>query len=127
MGLDGAYGSISSIAKVDIWGHQLAVTRPLFRDDTMILSADFIINNLEVDPVAALLEAGHNLVVGGNEMVVALILEGFDVDGVVVALVSDHDVLIPTAREDRETAHIICVDTSDVGYLNVQFVGRNLW
>ena len=79
---------------MDIWGHQLVATRPFFSDDTMIIRAGFIINNLEVNPVAEFLEGGHNLVIGGD----TIRLEGFDINGVTVSVIGKYDVLIPTAR-----------------------------
>ena len=79
---------------MDIWGHQLVATRPFFSDDTMIIRAGFIINNLEVNPVAEFLEGGHNIVIGGD----TIRLEGFDINGVTVSVIGKYDVLIPTAR-----------------------------
>ena len=48
---------LNSIVVVEIWRHQLVVTISFFSDDMTIVSAGFIIKNLEVEPVAALLEA----------------------------------------------------------------------
>ena len=127
MGLEGADGLPGSIAAMEIWGHQLVVTIPLFIDDTMIFSSVFIIKNLEVNPVTTLLEVGYNIVVGGNAMAVPIRLEVFDVDGVAVAVVGEHNVLITTVIALGETENIINVELANVGYLNVQLIGCNLW
>ena len=119
VGLEGVDVSLVRIVLVVIWGHQLLVTRPFFSDDMKMVSAGFIINNLEVDPVAALLEVVHNIFVGRYSMAVALRLGVFDVDGIDVAVVVDHDVLIPTAILDGKMAHIISVELSNTGDLNV--------
>ena len=66
----------------------------------MIFSAGFIIENLDLNPVAALISAGHNLVVRGDEMGATIILEGFDVDIVAVPVVGEHDEMITTKRGD---------------------------
>ena len=105
----------------------MVVTQPLFSDDTKICSAGFIVENLEVDPVATSLEVVHNRVVVRDEMTITLILEGFYVDGVAAAVVGDHDLLIPTTRAYEETTHIISVYFADVGYLEVHFIGGNGW
>ena len=54
VGLEGTDGSLGGIAVVDIWGNYLVVTQPLFSDNTTICSARFIVDNLEVNPVALL-------------------------------------------------------------------------
>ena len=123
MGLGGTDKSIDCIAAVDIWGYELVVTPKLFSENMTICNAGFIAENLGVDPVAALFEAGNNIVVRRNVMTITLRLRGFYVYGFSVAVVGDHDVLITTAIVDREPAHIISVEFADVGYLDVQFFG----
>ena len=50
--------------------------------------------------MAALIKVGHNIVVGGNKMAVTLRLKGFNMGGVSVAVVGEHDVMISTVRSD---------------------------
>ena len=76
----------------------MVVTRPLFSDDMTICSSGFIVNNLEVNPVDASLEAGHNLVLGINVMTISIRLEGLYVNRVAVAVVGEHAILIPATR-----------------------------
>ena len=40
-------------------------------------------------------------------------MEGFDKDGVAVAVVSKHDVLVATAEACGEMTHVICVECAD--------------
>ena len=105
----------------------MVVKQPLFSDDRKICSSGLIVDKLEVYPVVASLEAGHNLVVGRDVMTITLRLEGFYVDVVDVAVICEHDVSIPTMRSYEETSHIISVEFSDVGYLDVHFVGGDGW
>ena len=98
VGLEGMYILLGDIAAVDIWGYELIVKRPFFSDDMKICSAGFIVDNLEVDPVAVSLKGGHNIVVGRYAVTINLILEGFYVDEISVAVVGKHDVLITTTR-----------------------------
>ena len=53
--------------------------------------------------------------------------EGLYVDGVAVAVVGNHDVLITTKRDYGKTNHIISVEFAGVGYLDVHFFGGNGW
>ena len=112
---------------MEIWGYKLVVTRPFLSDDTTICSSGFVFENLAVDPVAASLESGHNLVVGINVMTITHRLEGFYVDGFSAVVLGKYDVLIPTKRAHKETAHIISLEFSDMGYLDMHFVGSDGW
>ena len=88
----------------------MVVKQPLFSDERKICSSGFIVKNLEVDPVIESLEAGHTLVVGSDVMTITIILEGFYVDVVDVAVLGEHDLPITTMRSYEETSHIISVD-----------------
>ena len=123
VGLEGMYILLGDIAAVDIWGYELIVKRPFFSDDMKICSAGFIVDNLEVDPVAVSLKGGHNIVVGRYAVTINLILEGFYVDGVDVAVGGKKYVLILTTRVYGEAAHITSVEFDDVEYLDVHSVG----
>ena len=46
-------------------------------------------------------------------MAVMVGLEGFNKDGVGVAVVGQHDVLVATARADGEAAHVVSVELAD--------------
>ena len=67
--------------------------------------------------MAASLEAGHNKGVGRDVVAVFLCLEGLDVDGVVVAVVGDHQVLVAATGTDREASCVVCVERADGFYL----------
>ena len=63
--------------------------------------------------MAASLEAGHDAGVGGDAVAVFLCLEGLDEDGVFIAVIGHHQVLIAAAVADGEAAHVIGVEVGD--------------
>ena len=46
-------------------------------------------------------------------MTVVVRFEGFDKDGIAVAVVSDHDVLVATAGACGEVTNVICIECAD--------------
>ena len=111
---------------MEIWGHQFVGALPIFGDHTTIFGAGLIVEHLEVDSVFTQLDAGHDLVVGRDAITIALRLERLDMDRVVVAVVSEHNIFVPTARADREPAHIGGVELADVASVHMQLVGGNV-
>ena len=67
-------------------------------DVAKVLLAGFVVKDLVVNNVAALLEAGHDVSVCRDTVAILARLEGFNEDDVGVAMVSDHEVLIAAAR-----------------------------
>ena len=62
------------------------------------------------------LEAGHDAGVGRSVVVVFSCLEGLDEDGVGVAVVGHHQVLIAAAGADGEAASVVRVERADGFY-----------
>ena len=58
----------------------------------------------------ALLETGHDAVVGGDAVAVVLGLEGLHKDIFSVKVLEDHDVLVFTERSDRKVSHAIGIE-----------------
>ena len=48
-------------------------------------------------------------------------------DTVGISMVSNHDVLLPTASAYRETAIIVSVEISDMAFPEMKCFGRDLW
>ena len=89
-------------------------------DVLAVFLARFVIEELVVDDVAASLEAGHDAGVGRDAVAVFPCLEGLDEDGVVVAVVGHHQVLVAAAGEDWEASCVVCVERADGFYPYVE-------
>ena len=74
-----------------------------------------------IDDVAAHLEAGHDAGVGRYAVAIFSCLEGLDENGVCIAGVGHHQVLIAAAGEDREAACVVRVERADGFYPYVKF------
>ena len=66
-------------------------------DVSAVFLARFVIEDLVVNDVTASLEAGHDAGVGQDAVVVFPCLEGLGEDGVGIAVVGDHQVLVAAA------------------------------
>ena len=122
MRLEGADCSFGSVAAVDVGRDELVVALPLLLDNAFVVCAGFVVENLEVDAVAAVLEALHDGVVRFNTVRIFFSLEGGLKDHVGIAVVCDHDVLVALAGTNREAASVVCVKSADRFYTDVDFV-----
>ena len=78
-------------------------------DMSAVFLACFVNKDFVVDDVAASLKAGHDTGVSRDVVVVFLCLEGLDEDGVGVAEVCNHQVLVAAAGVDWEASCVICL------------------
>ena len=101
---------------MDVGGYQLVCIRPDVGDVAPVFLASFVVKDLMVDDVAASLEAVHDSGVGRYEVVVLSFLEGLDEDGVCIAVVGHHQVLIAAAGADGEAACVVRVESADGFY-----------
>ena len=81
-----------------------------------VFLACFVIEDLVVDDVTAILEAGHGASVGRYAVAVFLCLEGFNEDAVCVAVVGDHQVLVAAVGAAGEASGVVCVERTDGFY-----------
>ena len=72
-----------------------------------------------VDDLTASLEADHDAGVGRYAVAVFLCMEGLDEDGVGVAVLCDHKVLVAAAGADGEASCVVCVERADEFYPEV--------
>ena len=79
-------------------------------------AACFVIKDLVVDDVTASLEAGHDAGIGRYAVAVFSCLEGLNKDGVCVAVVGDHQVLVAAAGAEGEAACVVRVERADGFY-----------
>jgi len=110
---EGSNRTFSSIAAVDIGWDELVVALPLLFDDAFVVCAGFVVENLEINSVAAVTEALHDGVVRLNTVRIFFGLEGGLEDHVGIAVVCDHDVLVAFAGTNREATGVVRVQFAD--------------
>jgi hypothetical protein len=115
-------GSFRCIGSVDIGWHELVSCVPSLGDGSAVVGTGFVVEYLVLDFVAFGVEASHDAPVCGYPMAVVAGLEGFHENGVGVAVVGQHDVLVATARACGESAHVVCVELADGFYGYMEFV-----
>ena len=121
MGLECADGPFSHISSVDVRGYQLVFGFPFTSDSLFVGCTGLIVEDLEVNSMALGMESLHDRVVGLNAMSIFAVLEGGMKDGIGVAVVGNHNVLIATAYPDGKAATVICVKLADGLYNDVHF------
>ena len=82
-------------------------------DVAAVFLAGLVIEDLVLDDVAFSLEAGHDAGVRGDSVAIFSCLESFDEDGVCIAMIRHHEVLIAAAGADREATCVVCVESAD--------------
>ena len=93
---------------------------PDISDVSAVFLARFVIEDLVIDDVAASLEAGQDTGVGRDSVAVFLSLEGLDEDGIGVAVVGNHHLLVAAAGADEEVSCVVCVERADGFYPYVE-------
>ncbi len=76
MVLEGVNGTLCLIAAMHVRGNKLEGGIPLECDGLFVRQADFVIQDVEINGETSGCQAGHDCVVGGNAMTIALGLEG---------------------------------------------------
>ena len=94
-------------------GYQLVCSRLDIGDVLAVFLAGLVVEDLVVDDVIASLEAGHDASVGRYAVVVFSCLEGLDENGVFIAVVGHHQVLVAAAGADGEAACVVCIERAD--------------
>ena len=87
MSFEIADGSFGDVALMNVWGHKLERASPRVSDGLLVGLAGLVVQDLQVDGVAALFEAIHDAVVCPNAMAVLARLEWFHQYGVGVYVV----------------------------------------
>ena len=94
---EGVDGPFRSITVMDIQRNELVGNFPVLLNNTLALGADFIVEDLEVNLVAARGEMMHGGVVSIDVILVLLGFEWCNEDGVGITVVCSHCVLVFTA------------------------------
>ena len=113
---EGTDGTFGYVATMDIGGYQLVCGCPDVGGVSAIFLAGFVVDDLVVDDVTTSLEAGDDASVGRYAVAVLSYLEGLDEDGVGVAVVVDHHVLVAAAGADWEAYCVVCYERADGFY-----------
>ena len=116
MSFEGADGTFGYVAPMDVGGYQLVCIRPDVGDVSAVLLAGFVVEDLVVDDVTASLEAGHDVSVGRYAVAVFSCLEGLNEDGVCIAVVGDHQVLVDASGADGEASCVVRVERANGFY-----------
>ena len=117
MCFEGAEGTFGYVSLMDVGGYQLVCSRPYVSDVSALVLACFVIKDLAFDDVTASLEAGHDASVGRYAVAIFSCLEGLDEDGIFIAVVGHHQVLVSAAGADGEASCVFRVESSDGFYL----------
>ncbi len=80
---------------------------PLEGDSFFVGRAGFVIQDLEINRETPGCQAGHDCIVGGNSMSIALGLEGLLKDEVAIGVKGDHHILVTGMSPDRKAASVI--------------------
>ena len=116
MSFEGADGTFGYVATMDVGGYQLVCSRPDVGDMSAVFLADFIVEDLVVNDVTASLESVHDASVGRYALAVFSCLEGLNEDGICIAVVGNHQVLVAAAGADREASCVVRVERADGFY-----------
>ena len=68
MSFESADGSLVDVASMNVWGHKLELTSPRVLDGLLVGLDGLVVQDLQVDGLAALFEASHDAVVCRNAM-----------------------------------------------------------
>ena len=111
-----ADGTFGYVAPMYVGGYQLVYSCPDVGDVAAVFLAGFVVEDLVVDDVAAILEGGHDAGVGRYAVAVFSCMEGLDEYGVCITVVGHHQVFIAAAGADGEAACVVHVERDDGFY-----------
>ena len=113
MSLEGADGTFGYVSPMEVGGYQLVCSRPDVGDVSSVFLAGFVVEDLVVNDVTASLEAGHDASVGRYAVAVFSCMEGLDEDGVCIAVVGHHRVLVAATGAGGEASCVVRVERAD--------------
>ncbi len=103
--LDGLFGKVAMMV---IGGDEFVCHLGEF-DLGLVCKRCLVVKYLVPWDDAALGHLSEGAAAGKNEFALAFVLEGLALGGVEVHVVEDHDVAVAKARDERETACLVCV------------------
>ena len=109
MCLEGADGSFGYVTTMDIRGNELELRPPILLDVELVGCVAFIVNDLEVDAMDALCEAGYDPICGREAVAVVAVFEWLIQDYIGVQMIGEHNEVVAASGKNREPANIISV------------------
>ena len=110
--LEGADGAFGDVTTMDIRGNKLELRPSLLLDVEFVGWAELFVKDLEVDTMAALCEAGHDLICGGKAVAVVAVFEWLHQDDIGAHIVGEYEEVVSASGANREPAHVISVKLS---------------
>jgi hypothetical protein len=110
--LEGLNGLLGSIAMMYVWRDKLVPNLPLVHNGGLEFSADFIVEDLEINVVPTVGEVAHDGdgVVGGQLVFIGPVDVRGAEDCVAVAVEGNGDVLVAAASPDGESTGVVGVE-----------------
>ena len=105
-------------------GERLVCGFPDVIDVPSVFLACFVVEDLVVYDVTAILEVVHDSDAGWDVVAVFACLEGLDYDGIGFAVIGNHEVLFAAARAEREAYRVVCVERADGFHPDVELSGQ---
>ena len=99
--LEGADGSFGDVTTMDIRGNELELRPPLLLDVELVGCAAFVVEDLEVDAMAALCEAVHDPIYGGKSVAVVAGFEWLHQDYIGVHMIGEHNEVVAASGVNR--------------------------
>ena len=101
------------VTLMEIRGNKLELCPPFHLDMELVGCAAFVVKGLEVDAMAALCEAGHDPICGGEAVAVVAGFEWLHQDYIGVHMIGEHNEVVAALGSNREPAHVISVKLAD--------------
>ncbi len=86
--------TLSPVATMHVWGHQLKLGLPDDSDGMLVGCTSLVVEDLEINCKTSGCQRGHDGIVGGNAMLVAPGFEGLLEDEIAIGVIGNHDVLV---------------------------------
>ena len=103
-------GALGCIAEMHVWRYELNLSLPNVFDDAFVIGADLIVEDLEVQYMAACSEMSHDRIVGSEAVLVGLYFERRLENCIGVSVVGNRYVLIDTTGDDREAISAVILE-----------------
>ena len=113
MRLEGMDCAVGDITEMDISGHELEPHPPLIFDVELVGCTALFVKDLEVNNMATICEAGHDLICGGKAVVVVAGFKWLHQDNIGFRMVVEHEEVVAALGANREPAHVISVKFVD--------------
>ncbi len=116
------HSAFGGVAAVGMRRDELIGYFPRCVDCVFIFGASFVVQDLKINLVVAVVYASHDVLVRFDAMDVTARLKRFDEDCVGGLMVCNHEVLIARLGADGEASRVVCVEFVDVSRVDMHDV-----